>query len=54
MINRYIILYRNFDSAFWDGSYKTQWLIPALFKFIKYRFKYDSVEFNYKNKIANG
>lgn len=48
MMSKYIIIFKNYDSPFWDGSYKTEWLVLALIKFIKYRSKYDSVEFNYR------
>lgn len=47
MGSRYNILYSNYDDMAWRGSYKSQWLIPAIIAFVRLRFKYDSVNFNW-------
>lgn len=47
MGSKYRISYKQYDDlCFYE--YQTRWLIAAVFKFVKLRFKYELVDFVYK------
>ena len=39
---------RNYYSAFYDCEYQHQWLLPALLRLVSLRFKYEYVEFEFR------
>lgn len=50
MGNNYRINYKQYDDIC-SYEYQTKWLVLAICKFIKIRFKYELVDFSYRKEI---